>query len=74
VTYIYYIDIISSTAFISKCIMPQYKISKCKPADVICQCGAIVKHRDMPKHILTDEHAREMVGRENIEIADHYKY
>jgi hypothetical protein len=54
--------------------MPQYKISKCKPADVICQCGAIVKHRDMPKHILTDEHAREMVGRENIEIADHYKY
>ena len=51
-----------------------YKISQFKPVHVICQCGAIVKHCDMPKHILTTEHARDMVGRENIEIVDHYKY
>jgi hypothetical protein len=54
--------------------MPQYKISKCKPVHVICKCGEVIKHCDMPKHILTAEHAREMVGRENIEIADHYQY
>ena len=24
--------------------MPQYKISKCRPAHVICQCGDIVKY------------------------------
>ena len=51
-----------------------YKISKCKPVDVICQCGAIIKYCNMPQHLLTAEHAREMVGREQIEIADHYKY
>mgnify|MGYP007073083583 CR=1 FL=1 len=51
-----------------------YKISKCKPVHVICKCGDVVKHSDMSKHLLTAEHAREMVGRENIEIADHYKY
>ncbi len=33
-----------------------YKISTCKPAHVICQCGEIIKHCDMPKHILTAEH------------------
>jgi len=54
--------------------MPHYKISKFLPADVICKCGEIVKRCDMPKHILTTEHARDMVGRENIEIADHYQY
>jgi len=54
--------------------MPHYKISKFLPADVICKCGEIVKRCDMPKHILTAEHARDMVGRENIEIADHYIY
>ena len=54
--------------------MPYYKICHHRPADVICKCGAIVKHRDMPKHLLTAEHAREMVGRENIEIAEHYQY
>jgi hypothetical protein len=54
--------------------MPHYKISKCKPADVICECGDIVKWSDMPKHILTTEHIEGLVGREYIEIADHYKY
>ena len=54
--------------------MPQYKISNCKPADVICQCGAIIKYCDMPQHLLTIEHARDMIGREHIEIVDHYKY
>ena len=54
--------------------MPQYKILKCKPADVICKCGAVVKHRDMPKHLLSTEHARDIVGCENIEVVDHYKY
>jgi hypothetical protein len=54
--------------------MPQYKISNCKPADVICQCGAIIKYCDMPQHLLTIEHARDMIGREHVEIADHYKY
>ena len=51
-----------------------YKISKCKPADVICQCGDIVKWCNMSKHILTTEHIEGLVGRENIEIVDHYKY
>jgi hypothetical protein len=51
-----------------------YKISQHKPADVICQCGAIVKYCNMPLHLLTTEHARGMIGREHIEIADHYKY
>jgi hypothetical protein len=54
--------------------MPHYKISKCKPADVICQCGSIIKYYNMPQHLLSAEHARDIVGRENIEIADHYKH
>ena len=51
-----------------------YKILKHKPADVICQCGAIIKWGKMPQHLLTTEHARDMIGSEHIEIADHYKY
>ena len=54
--------------------MPHYKISKCVSADVICQSGDIVKRCDMPKHILTTEHIEGLVGREHIEIADHYQY
>ena len=54
--------------------MPHYKISQHKPADVICECGDIVKWSDMPKHILTTEHIEGLVGHEYIEIADHYKY
>jgi hypothetical protein len=73
VTYIYYIDIKSSTVYISKCIMP-YKISKCRPADVICKCGAIIKWEKMQQHLLSTEHARDMVGCENIEVVDHYQY
>ncbi len=51
-----------------------YKISKHKPEDVICQCGAIIKWGKMPQHLLTTEHIEGIVGRENIEIVDHYKY
>ena len=51
-----------------------YKISKCKPVHVICKCGAIVKHSAMIKHLLTAEHARDVIGCENIEVVDHYKY
>ncbi len=51
-----------------------YKISTCKPAHVICQCGAIVKHSEMPNHILTAEHIEGLIVREQIEVADHYKY
>ena len=49
--------------------MPQHK-----SADVICQCGAILKVYYMPKHLRTAKHARDMVGRENIEVVSHYKY
>ena len=63
---------LSSTASIFE-DMP-YKISKHKPEDVICQCGAIIKWGKMPQHLLTTEHARDMIGREHIEIADHYEY
>ncbi len=48
------------------------KISQYKPVDVICQCGAIIKYCNMPQHILT--YIEGLVGRENIEFADHYKY
>ena len=51
-----------------------YKISKCKPADVICQCGTIIKYCNMSQHLLTTEHALDMIGREHIEIVDHYQY
>jgi hypothetical protein len=54
--------------------MPQYKILKCKPTDVICKCGAIIKWHKMPQHLLSTEHARDMVGCENIEVAEHYQY
>jgi len=51
-----------------------YKISKCKPKDVICQCGDVVKWHDMPKHILTTSRIEGLIGREHIEVIDHYKY
>jgi hypothetical protein len=54
--------------------MPYYKICHHRPADVICKCGKIIKHSNMTKHILTTEHIEGLIGRENIEIADHYKY
>ena len=42
--------------------------------DVICQCGCIVNRYYMKKHLETAKHEREMVGRENIEVVEHYKY
>ncbi len=49
--------------------MPQHK-----SADVIRQCGAILKVYYMEKHLRTAKHACDMVGRENIEVVSHYKY
>jgi hypothetical protein len=37
---------------------------------VICQCGAIISKCYMQKHLHTRKHTRDMVGRENIEVAD----
>ena len=39
---------------------------------VICQCGCLVNKYYMPKHlpVRTAKHAREMEGRENIEVAE----
>jgi hypothetical protein len=45
-----------------------------KSVDVICQCGAILNVYYMPKHLKTAKHARDIIGREHIEIVDHYKY
>ncbi len=42
--------------------------------DVICQCGCIVKKYYMPKHLQTIRHERNMVGRENIQVAEHHRY
>jgi hypothetical protein len=45
--------------------------------DVLCQCGCIVNRNYMKKTIFflkTAEHEREMIGRQNIEVVDHYKY
>ena len=41
---------------------------------VICQCGAVVSKYYMQKHLQTAKHERDMVGREHIEVVDHYKY
>ena len=41
---------------------------------VICQCGAIISKYYTGKHIRTAKHARDMLGRENIEVVSHYKY
>ena len=41
---------------------------------VICQCGCLVNKYYMPMHLRTAKHAREMEGRENIEVVSHYKY
>jgi hypothetical protein len=51
-----------------------YKISNCKPADVICKCGAIIKWHKMPQHLSSTEHARDIVGCENIEVVNPYVY
>ena len=37
--------------------------------DVLCQCGCIVKKYYMPKHLQTIKHAREMQGRDKIEVS-----
>ena len=42
--------------------------------DVLCQCGCIVKKYYMPKHLQTAKHETRMVGRENIEVNEHYTY
>jgi hypothetical protein len=42
--------------------------------DVICQCGAIFSKYCMTKHLQTAKHTRDMAGRENIEVADAWKY
>ena len=41
---------------------------------VICHSVAIISKYYMPKHIQTANHTRDMVGRENIEVVDQYKY
>jgi hypothetical protein len=41
--------------------------------DVVCQCCFIVKKHYMPKHLQTRKHEQNMVGRKNIEVADHYE-
>ncbi len=41
---------------------------------VICQCGAIKNKYYMHKHLQTAKHERDMIGRENIQVVDHYKY
>ena len=41
---------------------------------VICQCGCIVNKYYMEKHLRTRKHEREMVGRENIEVAEVVRY
>jgi len=65
VTYIYYIDIVYHNHY----TMPH----KADPT-LICQCGAVINKYYIPKHIQTAKHARHMVGRENIEVADAWKY
>ncbi len=41
---------------------------------VICQCGAIISKYYYRTHIQTSKHARDMVGRENVEVVEHYRY
>jgi hypothetical protein len=41
---------------------------------VICQGGAIFKKYYYRTHIQTAKHAREMIGRENIQVAEAWKY
>jgi hypothetical protein len=41
---------------------------------IICQCGCIVNKYYMPKHLETRKHQQEMRGRENVELAEIYKY
>ena len=41
---------------------------------VICQCGAIISKYYYRTHVQTAKHARDMAGRENIEVADAWKY
>jgi hypothetical protein len=42
--------------------------------DVLCQSGCVVKKYYMPKHLQTIKNAREMQGRDNIEVVDHHRY
>jgi hypothetical protein len=41
---------------------------------VICQCGAIINKYYYRTHIQTAKHARDMIGRESIEVAEAWKY
>ena len=51
-----------------------YKISEHKPGDCICKCGAIIKYCNMPKHLQSAKHRRDMLGCENVQVVAHYKY
>ena len=42
--------------------------------NVICQCGAIINKYYVQKHLQTAKHERDMIGRENIEVAEAWKY
>jgi hypothetical protein len=63
----YYIDIIYHNNYYFT--MPH----KADPT-VICQCGAIISKYYYRTHVQTAKHARDMAGRENIEVADAWKY
>jgi hypothetical protein len=41
---------------------------------VICQCGAIISKYYMQTHLQTRKHTQDMVGRENIQVAEAWKY
>ena len=41
---------------------------------VICQRGCVVNKYYMPKHLRTAKHARDMEGREHIEVTVPWKY
>ena len=41
---------------------------------VICQCGALINKYYYRTHIQTAKHARDMIGRENIEVAQYVCY
>jgi hypothetical protein len=42
--------------------------------DVLCQCGCIVNKYYMPKNLQTIKHAREMQGRDDIQVVDRHRY
>ena len=41
---------------------------------VICKCGLVTSKCYMPIHLRTAKHARDIVGRENIQVAEHLEY